>query len=216
MTGATQSSICGIAGGPACHRNEHRGESTAVPPTRGGRTTGEKAREKRLQEDELVLIITPQLVQCKRCLAEIKLSKKSQYDTFHWYQHRERCLKRSDLPLAPVITLFQRPSWPVATKVQAKKREFSRPTTSPALSIAGPSSSADTMDSPLPLSPTLSISSPRMVATYELSNQAFQRVQQWTLRSLADSYGDCTIYSSSRTCNLIQFEESQVRDTCDY
>lgn len=56
--------------------------------------TGEKAREKKLQEDELVHIISPQLVQCKRCSTEIKLSKKSQFDTFHWYQHRERCLKK--------------------------------------------------------------------------------------------------------------------------
>jgi hypothetical protein len=81
------------------------------PPlsTRGGRLTGEKAREKKLLDDELVIIISPQLVQCKRCAAEIKLSKKSQFDTFHWYQHRERCLKRPD---AAVQEVKQKVSFP--------------------------------------------------------------------------------------------------------
>ena len=47
-----------------------------------------------LVEDKMVTIITPQLVLCNCCGTEIKLSKKSLFDTFHWYQHRERCLKR--------------------------------------------------------------------------------------------------------------------------
>lgn len=62
--------------------------------SRGARTSNEKAREQMLVEDEMVTIISPQLVQCNRCGTEIKLSKKSLFDTFHWYQHRERCLKR--------------------------------------------------------------------------------------------------------------------------
>lgn len=56
----------------------------------------EKQRERKLRDDPLVVVESPQLVICKRCGASIKLSLKSAYDPFHWHRHRERCLKRPD------------------------------------------------------------------------------------------------------------------------
>lgn len=44
----------------------------------------------------MTLVHNPQLVQCLRCGAKIKLSLKSFWDPFHWHKHKERCLKKSD------------------------------------------------------------------------------------------------------------------------
>ncbi|KAI0079383.1 hypothetical protein K474DRAFT_1696441, partial [Panus rudis PR-1116 ss-1] len=62
--------------------------------------TGEKERERKLREDPMVIIHSPQLVECKRCNAKIKLSAKSHYDPCHWQKHRERCIKKANAAAA--------------------------------------------------------------------------------------------------------------------
>ena len=62
----------------------------------GRAAESERRRERKLREDPLVTVQSPQLVVCNRCGATIKLSLKSAYDPFHWQRHRERCLKRPD------------------------------------------------------------------------------------------------------------------------
>ncbi|KAF9466124.1 hypothetical protein BDZ94DRAFT_1306504 [Collybia nuda] len=57
-------------------------------------TAAERAREKKLRDDPMAIVLGPLFVDCKRCGARIKLSSKSQYDTLHWRTHRARCLKR--------------------------------------------------------------------------------------------------------------------------
>ena len=44
----------------------------------------------------MVTIMSSQLVLSNCCRTEIKLSKKTLFDTFHWYQRHERCLKRHE------------------------------------------------------------------------------------------------------------------------
>lgn len=63
----------------------------------GKAAASERARERKLRDDPLVTVQSPQLVVCNRCGAAIKLSLKSAYDPFHWQRHRERCLKRPEV-----------------------------------------------------------------------------------------------------------------------
>lgn len=70
--------------------------ASASPPKgklRG--TAAEKARQRHLEDDPLVVILNPELVKCKLCGCDIKLSRKSSFDLCHWTKHRERCLKKS-------------------------------------------------------------------------------------------------------------------------
>lgn len=53
----------------------------------------EKARETKLREDPLAIVLSPTHVECKRCGKRIKLSAKSAFDPLHWRTHRARCLK---------------------------------------------------------------------------------------------------------------------------
>lgn len=53
----------------------------------------EKARETKLREDPLAIVLSPTYVECKRCGKQIKLSAKSAFDPLHWRTHRARCLK---------------------------------------------------------------------------------------------------------------------------
>ncbi|KDR80690.1 hypothetical protein GALMADRAFT_135815 [Galerina marginata CBS 339.88] len=57
------------------------------------KTPAERAREKTLLNDPLALVLNPSLVECKQCHKKIKLSSKSAFDTFHWRNHRARCLR---------------------------------------------------------------------------------------------------------------------------
>ncbi|CCM02534.1 uncharacterized protein FIBRA_04636 [Fibroporia radiculosa] len=59
-------------------------------------TPAEKAREAKLRQDPIVVIHSPQLVQCSRCERMIKLSTKMAWDPAHWQKHRSRCVKRSE------------------------------------------------------------------------------------------------------------------------
>ncbi|KAF8630164.1 hypothetical protein AX15_003110 [Amanita polypyramis BW_CC] len=61
----------------------------------GARSAAERAREKKLRDDPMAIVVSPLYVDCKRCGARIKLSSKSSYDTFHWRTHRTRCLKKT-------------------------------------------------------------------------------------------------------------------------
>lgn len=72
-------------------------ETRSSRSTAGGRAAAsERARERKLRDDPLVTVQSPQVVVCNRCGATIKLSLKSAFDPFHWQRHRERCLKRPD------------------------------------------------------------------------------------------------------------------------
>ncbi|KAI0769197.1 hypothetical protein BC629DRAFT_796438 [Irpex lacteus] len=256
----TLSRFSNVAGGP---ENRTSGEGTASAASgHTGRITGEKVREERLKADGLVTILSPQLVQCKRCGAEIKLSRKSPFDTYHWYQHKDRCLKKPVEELLENQAKVSRPAqtWSVATKVHSKRREprltadAESESSAPKDPTAGvppqppfssmlprrrdlasirlvtptaraPSTTADSStedpESPPPASPLSSFSIPLTSATYELSSQAFERVQRWTLRDvdgLADSYptlgepyGDSACYAPRPY--HVSFKDSQVRGT---
>ncbi|KAF8916044.1 hypothetical protein CPB85DRAFT_365391 [Mucidula mucida] len=54
-----------------------------------------RIREEKLRADPHVTIISPQMVQCKRCDAQIKLSNVYSYEASHWKTHRSRCLKKT-------------------------------------------------------------------------------------------------------------------------
>jgi len=56
-------------------------------------TPAEKARERSLREDPLANVLDPSHVECRRCNKKIKLSSKSAFDTFHWRNHRARCMR---------------------------------------------------------------------------------------------------------------------------
>ncbi|RDB23706.1 hypothetical protein Hypma_008989 [Hypsizygus marmoreus] len=62
--------------------------------TRVAQTVAEKAREKKLKDDPMALVLGPFNVKCRRCHVRIKLSEKSLFDLCHWSTHRRRCLKK--------------------------------------------------------------------------------------------------------------------------
>jgi len=62
----------------------------AMKPTK---TPAERARELTITSDPLANLLSPDYVECKQCKKKIKLSSKSAYDTFHWRNHRKRCVK---------------------------------------------------------------------------------------------------------------------------
>lgn len=66
---------------------------TSLQSIRG--TIGEKVREQNLRMDPLVGFLSPQLVKCRLCKRDVKLSLKSCWDPEHWRKHRERCIKNA-------------------------------------------------------------------------------------------------------------------------
>ena len=119
-------------------------------------------------------------------------------------------------PCRPVET------WPIATKVQSRKKSLVRPTTpSPPPILKTPSTASSEASLPLsPLSPLSSLSAgstSHTSETYELSTRAFERVQQWTLRGLDGYPSHCHSlgepYDSRSPRSHITFEESQIRGT---
>ncbi|TCD71736.1 hypothetical protein EIP91_005502 [Steccherinum ochraceum] len=143
----------------------------------------ERTRERKLRDDKMVLVHNPQLVQCRRCGAKIKLSLKSFWDPFHWHKHKERCLKKSDsvvqemrdssdLP-QPQPPAAPKPVYPTESKITSSKRNAPSPSMTPPLipdeedededqSTAGPSRSPEVFPSSRPLRPL----SPPPPATY--------------------------------------------------
>lgn len=57
------------------------------------KTSAERTRELSILSDPLANLLSPDYVECKQCRKKIKLSSKSAYDTFHWRNHRKRCIK---------------------------------------------------------------------------------------------------------------------------
>lgn len=57
------------------------------------KTSAERTRELSILNDPLANLLSPDYVECKQCRKKIKLSSKSAYDTFHWRNHRKRCIK---------------------------------------------------------------------------------------------------------------------------
>lgn len=53
------------------------------------------ARERRLREHPHADVRGPELIVCRLCQRDIKLSTKSAYDGFHWNKHIERCQRRT-------------------------------------------------------------------------------------------------------------------------
>ncbi|KIL69300.1 hypothetical protein M378DRAFT_157549 [Amanita muscaria Koide BX008] len=68
--------------------------SSPSPCPFSAHTAAERAREKKLRDDPMAIVIDPLYVDCRRCGTRIKLSSKSLYDNFHWRTHRARCLKK--------------------------------------------------------------------------------------------------------------------------
>ncbi|KAM6497109.1 hypothetical protein JOM56_007582 [Amanita muscaria] len=68
--------------------------SSPSPCPFSAHTAAERAREKKLRDDPMAIVVDPLYVDCRRCGTRIKLSSKSLYDNFHWRTHRARCLKK--------------------------------------------------------------------------------------------------------------------------
>ncbi|KZT07294.1 uncharacterized protein LAESUDRAFT_122935 [Laetiporus sulphureus 93-53] len=113
-------------------------------------TQGELAREQKLRTDPMVIVHSPQFVECVRCGSTIKLSMKSAFDPAHWQKHRERCNKRPDNVVqemranAPVRNLAsdappsitsresqQQPSFPSEVKIASAVKRHITPSSSP-------------------------------------------------------------------------------------
>jgi hypothetical protein len=60
-----------------------------------GRSSAERARERKLRDDPMADVEGPTLVGCRLCGKKIKLSPKSSYDLFHWQTHKGRCLRKA-------------------------------------------------------------------------------------------------------------------------
>ncbi|KAF8966356.1 hypothetical protein BDZ97DRAFT_706407 [Flammula alnicola] len=104
------------------------------------KTPAEREREKSLLEDPYARVINPSFVQCRQCLKKIKLSSKSAYDTFHWRNHRARCiramkkkLKAAATPMAPRRRVLATAS-PKNTASPRPLYETKRPITPPLVS----------------------------------------------------------------------------------
>ncbi|OCH91525.1 hypothetical protein OBBRIDRAFT_753135 [Obba rivulosa] len=94
-----------------------------TPPGLGRSLTDEEqARQQKLKLDQMVELINPRLVKCRRCKAEIKLSMKSLYDPQHWTRHKGRCLKKKDKDLE---------LWPLRTKLPSVKARATSSATPP-------------------------------------------------------------------------------------
>ncbi|KAF8637610.1 hypothetical protein AX17_002679 [Amanita inopinata Kibby_2008] len=79
---------------PPSHSPRLFNTSLHISPCPTVQSAAEKAREKKLRDDPMAIVVGPLYVDCKRCGNRIKLSSKSSYDTFHWRTHRARCLKK--------------------------------------------------------------------------------------------------------------------------
>ncbi|KAF7794943.1 hypothetical protein EIP86_006086 [Pleurotus ostreatoroseus] len=183
-------------------------------------TDAENAREKKLREDDLVNIYSPQLVQCRRCGAKIKLSLKSAWDPFHWTKHRARCLKRPDDVVKALKTgttkpiTYTRTSPPpkaaklVAPRALSRKRRDSEPAlTPPPLTPCSSLSSYTADDSSTrdmtPSSPTIPLRDPRMPATTAFSENGEPRTWPDSASRAPTSF--------SHTAPLHQDFDNQVR-----
>ncbi|PPQ76248.1 hypothetical protein CVT26_008283 [Gymnopilus dilepis] len=81
----------------------------------GMKTPAERARENFLLNDPLALVLGPSYVECRQCNKKIKLSSKSAFDTFHWRNHRARCVKatkKKAKAASPVLNFRRPPSTP--------------------------------------------------------------------------------------------------------
>ncbi|KAG6861447.1 hypothetical protein C0995_016538 [Termitomyces sp. Mi166 len=88
---------CSLAPRSKFIRNIDSSEDEAPVP----HTEAEKAREKKLLQDSMVVVLSPHLVRCRTCGTNIKLSMKSLFDGYHWRTHRTRCLKKIGMSVSP-------------------------------------------------------------------------------------------------------------------
>lgn len=78
--------------------------------TETAQTPAEREREQSLLDDPYARVLGPSCVQCRQCLKKIKLSTKSAYDTFHWRNHRARCLRAMKKKLKATEAAVRLPS----------------------------------------------------------------------------------------------------------
>jgi len=129
-----------------------------------------KARERKLKEDSLAIVLGPFHVECRRCGACVKLSAKSVYDTFHWKTHKERCLRRmkktnpSNSDSQPPLVTDSTPQNLHERKVRQNQSQIvQKASTSAASSPSSQSSRAvlPVLESPIPRNKVSSPSTPR-------------------------------------------------------
>ncbi|GJE98069.1 hypothetical protein PsYK624_142910 [Phanerochaete sordida] len=167
----------------------------------------ERARERKLRDDPLVTVQSPQLVVCRRCGASIKLSLKSAFDPFHWQRHRERCLKRPDAVVRELRDANDKTpapdaDWPADVKDEPACDDAAMPSRASGASTpplvedtdedgADASSAGGADETPSPVVPVRALSpfspfdpetSP-LAVTCELGSQAFARWQSLSQRS---------------------------------
>lgn len=219
------------------------GESANRSVAGGKAAASERARERKLREDPLVTVHSPQVVVCNRCGATIKLSLKSAYDPFHWQRHRERCLKRPDaivreLRDANGKTPAPESDWPTDVKEEEPPCDTpsrtSGTSTPPLVSdteedaeLASSNGTVDDTPSPVvharALSPFPLFDPERspLYATCELGSQAFERWKSFAQRSLSYDAGSSPLadpHSGDHFDPLywpprITYQESQLRST---
>ncbi|KAF5373236.1 hypothetical protein D9615_007412 [Tricholomella constricta] len=93
--GATESPTSTLhSPSPLLNEDTNKDSISSFSPGIVAQSAAEKAREKKLRDDPMAIVIGPLYVDCRRCGTRIKLSAKSLYDACHWRTHRSRCLKR--------------------------------------------------------------------------------------------------------------------------
>ncbi|KIP04513.1 hypothetical protein PHLGIDRAFT_191071 [Phlebiopsis gigantea 11061_1 CR5-6] len=161
-------------------------------------TASERLRERKLRDDPLATVQSPQLVVCNRCGASIKLSLKSAFDPFHWSRHRERCLKRPDAVVQSMRDANDKVPlpWPSTYKAPPKRHVPRRVSTPPLVPDSEEDQRSSTSggcveDPPSPpsqpaaLSPEPSLQALRspLFGKCDLGLQAFQRWHDFSTRS---------------------------------
>ncbi|EPS97004.1 hypothetical protein FOMPIDRAFT_92530 [Fomitopsis schrenkii] len=116
-------------------------------------------------------IANPQLVGCRRCHSQLKLSAKSAFDLTHWNKHREQCVRR---PESVVEELRETHDQPPIQPIMRKVLELTAPTpiadlngdvdTTPTRDDSPLMQLSDTTQSSPPPSPTPAPTPPTMVA----------------------------------------------------
>ncbi|KAF8906250.1 hypothetical protein CPB84DRAFT_1770356 [Gymnopilus junonius] len=91
------------------------------------KTPAERARENVLLNDPLALVLNPSYVECRQCNKKIKLSSKSAFDTFHWRNHRARCIKMAKKKAKTVTTAHRLVSSPHKTTTSPSPRNSNTP-----------------------------------------------------------------------------------------
>ncbi|PPQ67873.1 hypothetical protein CVT25_010312 [Psilocybe cyanescens] len=182
------------------------------------KTPAERTREKALLSDPLANLLSPSCVECKQCKKKIKLSSKSAYDTFHWRNHRARCLKmiKKKMKATPSRRTVSSPLKAASTTKTSTKDpepEPRRMQTPPLIDISD--SEEDSINSPAiqspqsPQSPQLRSSpSPPPFSIYLGQSRMASTLDDYILRS----HPECTQQTRALSYHWQNWSWSQLKE----